>query len=265
MIFTEPKVYLIAQTKINKDSINDYLSDIGNPDWKINPSESDGESLIEIGGRMCYRSWQKYDPSKPLCTNPNVTKVREGNKEYIRNVLNQKHGSIFEHVSATFILRDVSRIVTHEIVRHRAGMSFSQESLRYVRLDNLRFFMPKALSGNKTAIKKVEEVVSFLEQVQVDLSDIFDIDNIKDFHTKKQLTSAFRRLAPEGLLTSIMVTGNLRAWRHMIEIRTSEAAEEEIRVVFSKISDILKKEYPNVFQDMSVNQNGEYKFENSKV
>jgi len=265
MTFAEPKIYLIANTKINTESINQYLLDIGNPKWKLDNNISDGENLIEFAGRMCYRSWQEYDEDKPLCTNLNVTKIREGNKNYIMNVLNQKHGSILEHVYVTFILRDVSRIFTHELVRHRSGMSYSQESLRYVRLDTLRFLMPLALSGNTKAREKVKEVIEFLEKVQVDLADMFDMDNVKDFHEKKKLTSAFRRLAPEGLLTTIVVSGNLRAWRHIIEVRTSEGAEEEIRLVTSMIAEKLKTEYPNCFQDMEINEKGEYKFKNSKV
>lgn len=265
MVITTPKTYLIAKSKIEENEINRYLEDIGNPKWKIDHSVSNGENLIEFAGRMCYRSWQEYDPEKPLCSNHNVSRVREGNGSYIKNVLSKKHGSILEHVSATFIFRDVSRVVTHELVRHRSGVSVSQESLRFVRLDDLRFYIPEALNGNEEAINKIEEVVSFLEKVQLDLADIFNIDNIADFHTKKQLTSAFRRLAPEGLLTTIVVTGNLRAWRHIIEVRTSEGAEEEIRIVLSEVAETLSKEYPNVFQDMYKNEKSEYKFYNSKV
>lgn len=265
MTVSEPQVYLIAQTKLRNDNLSKYFYDIGNPSWKPDENVSDAENVIEIAGRGCYRSWEKYDSNKPLCTNPNVNKVREGNKGYIENILKQKHGSVFEHANVTFIIKDVSRVLTHELIRHRAGTGFSQESLRYVRLDNLRMYIPKVIEGNEKALKKFKEVVDFLENVQIELADIFDIKNIKDFHTKKQLTSAFRRLAPEGLLTTIMVTGNLRAWRHMIEVRTSEAAEEEIRIAFAKIAEELKKEYPNCFQDMTINELGEYKFLNSKI
>lgn len=265
MLFTEPKVYLIAKTNLDRVELKRYLDDIGSPKWEPDSKVSDGENLIEAGGRMCYRSWEEYNPDKPLCTNRNVTKVREGNRSYIGNVLKQKHGSIFEHVTATFIIRDASRVFSHELIRHRAGTAVSQESLRFVRLDDLRFYLPKAFSGNERAIKKVKEVVEFLEAIQLELADIFDIDSIKDFHTKKELTSAFRRLSPDGLLTTIMFTANLRAWRHMIELRTSEGAEEEIRNVFAKIASILATEYPSCFQDMFINEKGECRFENSKV
>ena len=265
MRLVQPKAYLVAKTSLIEEGIQNYIDDIGSPNWSIDKNVSDGENLIEAAGRMCYRSWQEYDENKPQGTNPNVKKIRKGNTDYIGNVLKQKHGSIFEHVSATFILKDVSRVFTHELVRHKAGTAYSQESLRYIRLDNLGFWIPKALRGNLEAVKIVKDVYAFLEGVQIKMSDLFNIDKISDFHTKKELTSAFRRLAPCGLATTIMVTGNLRAWRHIIETRTSEGAEEEIRMVISFVADILSKEYPNVFQDMSINEKNEYVFENKKV
>jgi len=264
MIEVVPEVYFIAKTQINNEEIERYFLDIGDPKFRPSLEVSDGENLAEIAGRMCYRSWQAYDPNKPNATNPNVSKVREGNEQYLGNVIKQKHGSILEHVHATFIIRNISRICTHEIIRHRAGISPSQESLRYVRLDELSFYMPEIFKENDTARDLIIKTVEHLEEIQKKLAEIYDIDNIKDFHIKKQLTSAFRRVAPEGLATSILLTGNMRAWRHIIEMRTSEAAEEEIRIVTAKIGDVLYNEYPNIFQDMSIDC-GEYKFANSKV
>tara|TARA_B100000315_G_C14516977_1_gene559636 strand:+ start:527 stop:1330 length:804 start_codon:yes stop_codon:yes gene_type:complete len=261
-----PRVYLVAKTSLVVDGLNAFLSDIGSPDWSISSDVSDGENLVEVAGRICYRSWQPYDPDKPNSTNPNITKVREGNDKYLRNILESGHGSVLEHVCLTFICSGVSRVFTHELVRHRAGMAYSQESLRYVRLDDLSFWFPEVLKGNVEAQKKFKDVVSFLEGVQKDLAALFNIKDIKDFATKKKLTSMFRRLAPEGIGTTIMVTGNLRSWRHIIAMRTSQAAEEEIKIIGDKIARICKKEYPNIFQDMEYESNtGEWKFIFKKV
>ena len=171
-----PKVYLVAKTMLAGDGLQAYLQDIGSPDWRPDPEVSDGENLIEAAGRMCYRSWQPYDPEKPEASNPNVGRVRKGNRGYLANVLGHGHGSILEHANLTFIIRGVSRVVTHELVRHRAGMAFSQESLRYVRLDDLGVWLPEALKGNTEAVKRFEEVVAFLESVQSDMADLFDIE-----------------------------------------------------------------------------------------
>jgi len=264
-IVDSPESYLVVITSLNDIGLNSYLDDIGDPDWDPDISVSDGENLIEAAGRMCYRSWQAYDPAKPLATNPNVKKVREGNRDYIANVLKHKHGSILEHVSASFILKDVSRVLTHEITRHRAGTAFSQESLRYVRLNDLSFWIPTLIKENDAAIELFLGAITQMEQWQTQLAEIYDIDNMKDFHTKKLLTSAFRRIAPIGLSTCILVTGNLRSWRHIVEMRTSEGAEEEIRISCDQIAEALSVEFPNVFQDMELNDKGERIFVNSKV
>lgn len=262
----EPRVYLVAKTMLAPGGLEAYLKDIGSPDWQIDTTVSDGENLIEAGGRMCYRSWQPYDPAKPEASNPNVTNVRRGNDRYIANVLKSGHGSVLEHVNATFICRNVSRVFTHELVRHRAGMAYSQESLRYVRLDDLPVWIPDSARKTPGAEEKFREVVDFLETAQKELAEIFGIAEIDDFSTKKTLTSMFRRLAPIGIGTTIMVTGNLRAWRHIIAMRTSVHAEEEIRLVCGQVAQICKKEFPNVFQDMHRDEEtGAWIFDHSKV
>lgn len=263
---TEPTVYLVAKTELVENGLDAFIRDIGGPDWKPDANLCGGEKLIEAAGRICYRSWQEYDPDIPDGTNPNVERVRAGSREYIRNILAHEHGSVLEHVAATFILKDVSRVVTHELVRHRAGMAYSQESLRYVRLDNLAFWFPQAVRGDRKALARYREVVAQLETVQKDLAELFAVKDIRDFATKKKLTSLFRRLAPIGLGTTIMVTGNLRAFRHVIAMRTNPGAEEEIRLVAGKIAAVLKREYPAVFQDMKLNEeNGAWEFEHRKV
>ncbi|HEQ71199.1 MAG TPA: FAD-dependent thymidylate synthase [Spirochaetia bacterium] len=263
---TAPQVYLIAKTELVKQNLAAYLKDIGGPRWEPDPAAPAGETLIEAAGRLCYRSWQAFDPDIPEGTNPNIERVRGDSRAYLKNILAHEHGSVLEHVSVTFIIRDVSRVCTHELVRHRAGMAYSQESLRYVRLDNLAFWFPEAVKKNPEALSKFREVVGFLEGVQKDLARLFDIENMKEFAAKKKLTSLFRRLAPIGLGTTIMVTGNLRAFRHVIAMRTHEGAEEEIRLVIKEIARILKEEYPAVFQDMRENPTtGAFEFDHSKV
>jgi thymidylate synthase (FAD) len=264
-IVDQPKVYLVGKTDIVSEGMEEYLADIGGPDWFVEPRVSGGENLIEAAGRMCYRSWQPWDPNKPECSNPNVTKVREGNNKYMANIIKSGHGAVLEHVNLTFIIRDCSRVFTHELVRHRAGMAYSQESLRYVRLSDIRFWLPELVKEKPKAVDFFKEVLPTLENIQATLFGIFQIDRIKDFSTKKMLTSMFRRLAPIGLATSIMVTGNLRAWRHIIKMRTETVAEEEIRLIIGQVAQICKDTYPHVFYDMHKNEAEEWVFEYEKV
>lgn len=272
-IVKEPQVFLVAKTMLYGPGVRAYFDSIGLPEYELE-GPSDGDKLVEMAGRLCYRSWQAYDADKPEATNPNVQKVREGNGPYLKNVIDSGHGSVLEHVMATFAFKDVSRVFTHEMVRHRAGMAYSQESLRYVRLTDLPFWLPGSLmqegigtfDQRTRAAQLLLGVVEYLEDRQRDLAEIFGINDTKNFHVKKQLTSMFRRIAPIGLATSILVSGNLRSWRHVIEQRTSPAAEEEIRLVFGKVAAIMRNEFPSSFQDMVVDvETGAVTFGRSKV
>jgi flavin-dependent thymidylate synthase len=172
--------------------------------------------------------------------------------------------SVLEHANMTFVLKDVSRVVTHELVRHRAGCAYSQESLRYVRLTDIKASIPDCFAKNPEALALFTSTIEHLEFVQSQLAEIYKTDlGGTDFARKKELTSAFRRLAPIGLATSITFTANIRALRHIIEMRTAMAAEAEIRLVFKQVATICKTEHPNFFSDMTIGSDGVCSFEHS--
>lgn len=258
MQFVTPEVYLVAKT--SDVDYRDYLKSIGAKNYQSN-APSDGEELIEAMGRLCYSSWQ-------VGLNKNVTRVRTDNQEYLANIIKSKHGSCLEHVSASFIFKDVSRVFTAELERHRAGTAISQESLRYVRLEDIKFWVPSCFENDEYARSVIEKVVRTCEEAQIDLARHFKLDDTPDFGFKKEITSAMRRLAPEGLGTVIGWTANIRTLRHVIEMRTSRHAEEEIRLVFNKVGEICKEQWPHLFEDYTiemVNGHGEWTTPNSKV
>ena len=255
MIETQPKVYCVAKTEIDDSKLEQFISDIGQ-NWSSN-TENSADELIEVAGRLCYRSWAPYDGTSG--TNQNVTRIRTDNSEYIRNIIKSNHGSVLEHANISMIFQDVSRVFTHELVRHRAGMAYSQESLRYVRLDQLKFWLPQEIKENEELTNLYIETIEYLEGVQKRLNQIVNLEG-KDFSEKKKWTSRFRRLAPIGLATSILVTGNLRAWRHIINMRGGDGAEEEIKLVMDQVVPILKDFAPAVFSDLS-KINNEWIFE----
>lgn len=118
-----PKTYLIACTQL-EEGLWDYLDSIQQTQWHSD-TENSPDLLTEVAGRLCYRSWEAYNPEKGAdSTNKNVTRVREGNEQYIRNLIGQMHGSVLEHANLTFLFQNVSRVFTHELVRHRAGMGY---------------------------------------------------------------------------------------------------------------------------------------------
>lgn len=247
MKYTVPKVWKIAETKLNQEQVKDWLTYLKGEECLEHVSGSDGEKLIEFAGRRCYKSF------KPGL-NPNVGKIRKESAEYHKNTLSTYHGSIDEHTSVTFAIEGVSRVICMELIRHRAGTAFSQESLRYVRLNDIEIWIPQIFSEFGSEVEEkahqiFEDTVKACESAQNKLSDLFGIEKMTKFDVKKKLTSAFRRVAPEGLATGIVFTANLRALRHIIEVRTSSHAEEEIRLLFGMIAEIMIRDYPLIFGD----------------
>jgi thymidylate synthase (FAD) len=165
------------------------------------------------------------------------------------------------------LLRDVSRVLTHELVRHRAGMAYSQESLRFVRAGSLGIWIPTSVRALGAAIvENFIGAVMTIERLGAEFTDLVNIDEETDFARKKVLTSLIRRLLPQGMATSILATGNLRAWRHIINMRCDEAAEEEMHVTIGPLARTLKDMYPSCFQDMELNEGGRWEFRiNRKV
>lgn len=258
---TAPTVHLIARPQLDLDGMRAYLEDVGGESWlerRLGEEDqaSPGEMLVEFGGRACYRSWEPG-------LNPNVTRVRTDRMKYFANILRSAHGSVLEHANYSFALRNVSRVFTHELVRHRAGSAFSQESLRYVRLTEIGFRVPPALEPVRD---QVVSIVEQLEEFQVSAASELGIDEEGvPFHVKKEVTSALRRLAPIGLSTDIMWTANARTLRHVIEMRTAEGAEEELRLVFDQVARIMQAEAPGLFQDFAQQDDGSWAPEYRKV
>jgi thymidylate synthase (FAD) len=245
MRLTEPRVYLIAATEMRHEAVEAWLESLGGLKVLDTLSGSDPEQLIELAARRCYKSFD-------VGLNPNVTKVRTDSRDYHENILKQRHGSVLAHAHVTFAFEDVSRVYTHEVVRNSVGNDMSQESLRYVRLTDIPFWLPPEIQDDEWAREKFTEWVGLMEGWQRELAEHFEIDAMKDFDRKKKLTSTFRRVAPLGLATGIVVTFNIRSLRWIIEQRTSRHAEHEIRLVFSRVMDIAAVEWPYLFRDFTV-------------
>lgn len=259
---TEPAVFLVARPSVDVEAMRAYLEDVGGASWlerrldEDDGSPKDAELLLEFAGRMCYRSWEPG-------LNANVSRIRRERDEYFGNLLRSQHGSVLEHASYSFAFRNVSRVFTHELVRHRAGSAFSQESLRYVRLTDIGLRVPPALEPVRD---QVVSLVEQLEEFQVSAAEELGLDEEGiPFSVKKEITSALRRLAPIGLSTDILWTANVRTLRHVIEMRTAAGAEEELRLVFDRVARTMCDEAPDLFQDFRRTDDGSWVPEHRKV
>ena len=254
-----PKAFLIAETSANPGAMQRALEHLGVQGWRSD-ADSDADLVTEFAGKSCYMSFDK-------ALNDNLTKIGgRTNAEYIQQgILANGHGSVLEHSTVTFFLTNVSRIVTHELVRHRAGTAFSQTSGRYVRNAEIDMYMPEELTAFPAAVEIFKRANAQMGQNVADLVEVTEINDSKDFGLKKRLTSAFRRLVGNGQANHLVMTANHRAWRHVIELRTSLHAEEEVRATMLDVAKQLKERFPTIYSDMEIRPNGECVFANHKV
>lgn len=261
--FVLPKTYLTGYTTINIDGLTEYLKDtdqlefLKEIDEAKNQGISDGEILCSFYAKACYASLTTKK-------NKNISKTRPIYNNLV-GILDSGHGSVIEHCFINFMITNCSRIFTHELIRHRVGTAYSQTSGRYVRTNILNVVVDPIL---KPIYDLCEESRRYQEDWYKKAEEKLGLNSIKDFVTKKKMTSALRRFLPNGLANEIGVSLNLRSLRHTIEMRTNKHAEWEIRVVFNQIYYILKDKYPIMFVDVKTQEiDGalEITFKNKKV
>jgi thymidylate synthase (FAD) len=174
--------------------------------------------------------------------------------DYIGHILEQGHGSVFEHANYSLLLEGVSRSLTHELIRHRAGFAYSQLSQRYVAVEKMGFVLPPAIAGTpdeavwqaqmRQAFEAYQQLVETLEAEYAWVES--------PVHRRKMAREAARSVLPNSTETKIVVTGNMRAWRTMLELRSSEAAELEIRRLAVALIKFFQEEAPAFVQDFTI-------------
>jgi thymidylate synthase (FAD) len=253
MRWVEPKVFKIGESNLDSEELARFLKSLGADEWmerqpwykaRSVSEYNAAEVLVEVAGRACYKSFG-------VGLNPNITKVREDSKEYVANVLQKGDGSIFEHPVTHWIFADCSRVFTHELVRHRAGVAISQESLRYVRPKELRMTL---VPGSELSKMKNLDALTRALEAAYDAYDKLAGETIKTgmkFDEKKAWTSALRRMLPDGIATNIVWSANHRTLRWVLEMRTAPGAEVEMRYIFDKVGELLRRDYPLLYQDFT--------------
>lgn len=257
-----PKVFVVGSSAQDFYGLRRMFRELGVPDWETD-AESDAEKLTEVAGKLCYMS---FDTS----LNDNLTRTgTRNNHDYIQQgLIETLHGSVLEHTTVNFVLLNVSRVLTHELVRHGEGTAFSQESGRYVRATELGVYIPTIISDNPALLAEFCNTIRMVQAQYDKLVELSGIKGASDFKWKKVMTSALRRVLPEGRANAIFFTANHRALRHIIEMRTSRHAEEEIRVAFYEVFLEVKRRYPAIYADGKttfVDGCMEVAFDNSKV
>lgn len=286
-------VHCIAQTRLNKIQIEQWLDSIGvSKDFRIPDKQSDAAVLTGLLGKRCYNSFE-------LGLNPNVSKIREDWTKYLDNIMRSGHGSVIANATWTWAIEGCTRVFTAEANRHTAGVQGSEDrfeimdvvpdgisegSLRYIRFesDGIGYWMPRLLeempyvspeqtlaimteedkrthyrTWQSREIKKGRTRYLFhqtfreTEKAYRQLCEIWAEELAPDssFAEKKALTSMFRRIVPMGVSTGVVYTLNARALRHVMTMRCSPSAEEEIAWVFGMIARHMFSWEPQLFGD----------------
>ncbi len=236
-IYADPKVYLVGKPSFSSAELDQFLADHEVKQWQSDTTVA-GEYLVETAGRVCYMSFAKPRPG--------------GNSAYISHLLEVGHGSVLEHANWNFLIIGVSRSLTHELVRHRAGFAYSQLSQRYVDESQAEYVEPDVIANDpelhaiwlETIRQSHEAYKKLAEKLAEKLTDEPD-----KTARRKMARQAARSVLPNATETKIFVTANARALRHFIEMRGSRHAEVEIRKLAIQVLQIMQKEAPNLFSD----------------
>jgi thymidylate synthase (FAD) len=238
---TKPKVYLLGRQHVVEEELQRFLDDEGLS--FTTDTQAASEVLAEIAGRTCYMSFGKG---------------RKSNQEYLENILTSKHGSVLEHAVWCVLITGVSRSLTHELVRHRAGFGYSQLSQRYVDESDAKYVVPPLYQENAELRARWEQTIERVRKAYQELAEA-TTEYVQQKHPemaprdrRKWARQAARSILPNACETKIFVTGNSRSWRHFLELRGSPHADTEIRRLAVEICRVLKRESPNIFQDIEI-------------
>jgi thymidylate synthase (FAD) len=231
-VFRQPRVTLIARPE--------FLDPSHLPvQWK--GEASGGERLAEFAGRICYMSQR----------NP----ANRTTADYLENIKKQGHGSVLEHAVYVLLLEGISRSCSHELVRHRAGFGYSQLSQRYVDESHAAFVLPPAMQGDaaleaawSTQVAAAQD--SYVRAVEALMERYAWVED--KVHRRKMAREAARSVLPNATEVKIVVSGNARAWRTMLELRTGEGAEAEIRRLAIACLRVLRDCAPAFFSDFEI-------------
>lgn len=244
-----PMVTLLAKTEVTPAGVAamQEFYDAGDAlQWR--DTLPGGGELMEFAGRTCYDANSRKNPA---------TSTAEG---YLANIMDQRHESVLEHVNLTFLLRDISRACSHEVVRHR-HLSFSQQSQRFV------------LSLNEQKVVVPPAIYDTLSEDDQDAVWDGDLDNLSEgaheriyplfdgwshyeveYATlreagfgRKEAAEAARFYVPNAAATEMVVTGNARSWKDFIQKRAANGADAEIRALADLILLHLELELPEIF------------------
>jgi thymidylate synthase (FAD) len=253
---TQPGVVVVARPQTNLAGLEGFLSGYDEShhfsEYLDDPTPlPDSAQLCKVAGQLCYMSFGRK------------RSFNEQAERYFTNLKVSGHGSVFEHANFSLLLYGISRSVTHELVRHRAGIGVSQQSQRFVSGRMVRFverpeyaideqLHAQFIQRIDRALQEYTAITERILEMQQTGTQLLTAEARTDLRKKVQQTA--RSVLPNETEAPIVVTGNARAWRHIISMRASAHAETEIRALAVRIFLCLYLTDPILFSDYVLEQ-----------
>lgn len=253
----EPCVAMIAVPVFNSGNIHAFIqgfdSELGYRDYLDDNFDevSAADGLVKVAGQLCYMS---FDKDRTL--NKDI-------KKYLTNIKSSGHGSVLEHPNFSFLLWGISRSLTHELVRHRVGVAYSQLSQRYVSGKALRFVERPEYQEDlglhemfcdriDYAVHEYNTIAGKLMARQAEGDKLLSGEKKRDL--RKKVNQCARSVLPNETETAMVFTANARALRHIIEMRAAGPAEIEIRKLAYRLYTCVKSVAPGIFDDYELEE-----------
>ncbi len=188
------------------------------------------EKIVAQSARLCYSNLGIEDLKKSL-TNESITKL-------IKKIMRLGHYSVLEHITFTFAIEGISRVTSHQLVRHRIA-SFSQQSQRYVKIskEDFPYIIPKSIAKDDKLRKIFIDTIKELDKIYHQFLD----DNIA--------AEDARYILPQAVETKIIITANARELLHIFKLRCCSRAQWEIREVAKSMLKEVKDIAPTIFEN----------------
>lgn len=211
------------------------------------------EKLVAAAAKLCY-------------SKVGIDGILEGldeskTEKFLNMLMDLGHESPIEHVSFTFGVEGISRVLSHQLVRHRIGCSYSQQSQRYVKLDQFEYIIPPQIEENDEARQLFIDAMKRDQEVYDKLIEILYKENYKKYieegKTEKQAAQMAEKVSiedaryvfPNACETKIVFTMSARALLNFFRMRCCERAQWEIREMATEMLKKVREVAPILFKN----------------
>jgi len=190
----------------------------------------DPEKIVAQSARLCYSALGIEELREKL-SDESIIKL-------VRKIMKLGHYSVLEHATFTFAIEGISRVTSHQLVRHRLA-SFSQQSQRYVKInkEGFPYIVPKSIAQEEKLNKIFIDAVNKLDGIYQLLLD----HNIK--------AEDARYILPQAVTTKMIVSANARELLHIFKLRCCNRAQWEIRELAMNMLKEVKSIAPTIFEN----------------